>query len=283
MLEIKNIRKTYGKFNLECSMKVEDGCITGLIGENGAGKSTTFKAIENLISLDSGEITIFGKPYDRLSVEERRQIGVVLSGSTFSETFHVKDIVKILKAFYPNFQKETFLSRCEEYQIPLNKPLKGFSTGMKAKLKVLIALSYQAKFLILDEPTAGLDVVARDSILNLLREYMEEDDTRSILISSHISGDLEGLCDDVYMIHKGKIIFHEDMDTLMSEYGLLKVTEEQYLHLDKEYLLQIKKEPYGYSCLTNQLFFYKENYPDITIEKGNLDEVIMMTIKGEKI
>lgn len=243
MLEIKNIRKTYGKFNLECSMKVEDGCITGLIGENGAGKSTTFKAIENLISLDSGEITIFGKPHDRLSVEERRKIGVVLSGSTFSETFHVKDIVKILKAFYPDFQKETFLSRCEEYQIPLNKPLKGFSTGMKAKLKVLIALSYQAKFLILDEPTAGLDVVARESILNLLREYMEEDDRRSILISSHISGDLEGLCDDAYMIHKGKIIFHEDMDTLMSEYGLLKVTEEQYLHLDKEYLLQIKKEP----------------------------------------
>ena len=151
---------------------------------------------------------------------------------------------------------------------------------MKAKLKILTALSHQADLLILDEPTAGLDVIARDELLNLLREYMEEDDSRSILISSHISSDLEGLCDDLYMIHDGHIVLHEETDVLLSEYGLLKVSAAQYEKLDKQYLLRIKKESYGYSCLTAEKSFYEENYPDIAIEKGNIDEMITMMVKG---
>ena len=132
----------------------------------------------------------------------------------------------------------------------------------------------------LDEPTAGLDVIARDEILELLREYMEKGD-RSILISSHISSDLENFCDDIYMIDKGKIVFHEDTDVLLSEYAILKVTQEQYQLLDKEYILRHKKEDFGYSCLTNQKQFYMENYPEIVVEKGNVDELITMMIRGE--
>ena len=133
----------------------------------------------------------------------------------------------------------------------------------------------------MDEPTAGLDVLARDSLLQMLREYMEQEG-RSILISSHISTDLEGFCDDIYMIDHGQIIMHEETDVLLSDYALLKVTDEQYRDLEKEYILRYKKEEFGYSCLTNQKQFYLENYPSIVIEKGSIDEVIMMMVRGEK-
>ena len=155
-----------------------------------------------------------------------------------------------------------------------------FSTGMKVKLKVLVAISHNAKLLLLDEPTAGLDVIARDELLEMLREFLEKDEERSILISSHISSDLESLCDDLYMIHDGKIILHEDTDVLLSDYALLKVDAEQYSKLDKQFILRSKKETYGYSCLTNQKQYYMENYPKIAIEKGTIDEVITMMIRG---
>ena len=152
---------------------------------------------------------------------------------------------------------------------------------MKAKLKVLIALSHQSKLLILDEPTAGLDVLARDEILDLLRDYMLENDERSILISSHISSDLENLCDDIYMIDQGQIILHEDIDTLFNCYALLKTDHDQFNTLDKTYILKYKKEPYGYICLTNQRQFYLENYPEIVIEKNRIDDLFTLMIRGE--
>lgn len=154
---------------------------------------------------------------------------------------------------------------------------------MKAKLKILAAVSHDAQLLILDEPTAGLDVIARDELLDLLREFMEQKEDRSILISSHISDDLESLCDDLYMIHGGKIILHEDTDLLLSDYAVLKAEEAQFRRLDRQYLLRWKKEPYGYSCLTNQKQYYLENYPDVAIEQGSIDRVITMMIRGEKI
>ena len=132
----------------------------------------------------------------------------------------------------------------------MDKKIKDFSTGMKAKLKVLAAISHKANVLILDEPTAGLDVVARDEVLDLLRNYMEMDETNCIFISSHISTDLEGLCDDLYMIHQGRIILHEDTDVLLDKYGILKVDEEQFKCLDSRYILKTMKESYGYRCLT---------------------------------
>lgn len=134
----------------------------------------------------------------------------------------------------------------------------------------------------IDEPTAGLDVIARDELLEMLREFMEKDEERSILISSHISSDLETLCDDLYMIHEGKIILHEDTDILLSDYALLKVDNEQYDNLDKQFIIRSRKEAYGYSCLTNQKQYYMDNYPKIVIEKGTIDEVITMMIRGQE-
>ena len=282
MLKIEHLKKTYHNFSLDCSLEVRKGCITGLIGQNGAGKSTTFKAILGLISIDSGNITVLGKDIKKFTTKDKEELGIVLSDSGFSGYLRIKDIIPILQNMYEKFDKSFFLEQVQRFQLPLDKKLKDFSTGMKAKLKVLVAISHNAKLLILDEPTAGLDVIARDELLEMLREFMEADEERSILISSHISSDLETLCDDLYMIHEGKIVLHEDTDVLLSDYALLKVDRKQYEELDKRFILRSKKESYGYSCLTNQKQYYMENYPQIAIEKGTIDEVITMMVRGNK-
>lgn len=282
MLKIEHLKKHYDNFSLNCSLEVMQGCVTGLIGQNAAGKSTTFKAILGLIPIDSGNITILGKDIREFTAKDKEELGVVLSDSGFSGYLKIKDIIPILQNMYEKFDKSFFIKQVQNFQLPLDKKIKDFSTGMKAKLKVLIAISHNAKLLILDEPTAGLDVIARDELLEILREFMEKDEERSILISSHISSDLETLCDDLYMIHEGKIILHEDTDVLLSDYALLKVDKKQYDELDKQFILRSKKEAYGYSCLTNQKQYYMENYPKIAIEKGTVDEVITMMIRGNK-
>ena len=283
MLKIEHLKKTYDNFSLDCSLEVRKGCITGLIGQNGAGKSTTFKAILGLISIDSGNITVLGKDIKKFTTKDKEELGIVLSDSGFSGYLRIKDIIPILQNMYEKFNKSFFLEQVQRFQLPLDKKLKDFSTGMKAKLKVLVAISHNAKLLILDEPTAGLDVIARDELLEMLREFMEADEEGSILISSHISSDLETLCDDLYMIHEGKIVLHEDTDVLLSDYALLKVDRKQYEELDKRFILRSKKESYGYSCLTNQKQYYMENYPKVAIEKGTIDEVITMMVRGNAL
>lgn len=280
MLKIENLKKSYENFTLDCSLEVKKGYITGLIGQNGAGKSTTFKAILGLISYESGNINILGKPIQQFSAKDKQKLGVVLSDSSFSGYLTINDIIPIMENLYVTFDTSFFVKQVKKFQLPQNKRIKDFSTGMKAKVKVLAAISHHAKLLILDEPTTGLDVIARDELLEMLRAFIEKDEERSILISSHISSDLESLCDDLYMIHEGKIIMHEDTDVLLSDYALIKVDEKDYIQLDKQYILRSKKECFGYRCLTNQKQYYIDNYPKIAIEKGNIDEVITMMIRG---
>ncbi len=283
MLTLKNVQKRYGAFALDCSLSVPSGCVTGLIGRNGAGKSTTFKALLGLISVDAGEIEIFGKKNTALTPKEKGQIGVVLSDSGFSDYLVAKDICAVLGSMYPGFDREKFRRDCGHFQIPWDKKLKEFSTGMKAKLKLLVALSHSAKLLVLDEPTAGLDVVVRDEFLSILQEYMDRQDDCAVLISSHISGDLEKFCDDVYMIDEGQIVLHEETDLLLGSYGLIKADEKQCAALDGRYLVRRKKAGYGYSLLTNQRQFYMENYPEITVEKIGIDNIILMMTQGEEL
>nr|WP_314931437.1 ABC transporter ATP-binding protein [Shuttleworthia satelles] len=283
MLKIEHLKKQYGNFSLDCSLEVKRGYITGLIGQNGAGKSTTFKAVLGLISADGGKINILGKDLREFTAEDKESLGVVLSDSGFGGYLTIKDLIPIMKNLYKSFDDSSFMDQARRFQLPTDKKINDFSTGMKAKLKVLIAISHDARLLILDEPTLGLDVIARDELLEMLRKFMEENEERSILISSHISSDLETLCDDIYMIHEGKVILHEDTDVLLSDYALLKVTEEQFSQIDKQYILRFKKEAYGYSCLTRQKQYYIENYPEVAIDQGTIDEVILMMIRGEKL
>lgn len=287
MIEISNIKKNYQNFRLECSLNIAPGRITGIIGANGAGKSTLFKAILGLINLDEGQIKIFGKDSRKLDVHDKEKLGVVLAESGFSEYLKVKALVPILKNMYPDFDKDMFLNKCNNFNIPLNKMIKDLSTGTKAKLKVIVAISHNAEILILDEPTAGLDVITRNEVLDIIRTYMEEE-MRTVIISSHISSDLENLCDDIYMINDGKIILHEDMYKLLDLYGVIKANEEQYENLKsdtnyKNIVLCCEKEKYGYKCITNDRKYIVDNYPEIVIEKGNIDELIMVLVKGEKI
>ena len=278
MIKIQNLQKNYKDFSLDISLEVPAGTVTGLIGKNGAGKSTTIKSILGLIRPDGGKIEVLGKTPAGFTGKDKEAIGAALSESGFSQQLTIKDITIILRKFYHDFEEEKFSRQCREQGLPTDKLLKDFSTGMKAKLRVLVAISHKAKLLVLDEPTAGLDVLARNEILDMLRAYLEEDSERSILISSHISSDLEGLCDDIYMIHNGKIILHEDTDTILGKYGVLKVNEEEYAALDKQYLIATKKDKFSYTCLTKEKQFYLENYPNIVVENGNIDEMIVLLL-----
>lgn len=281
MLKLEHVKKQYKDFHLDCSLTVKPGMITGLIGANGVGKSTTFKAVLGLIRTESGSVELFGKRPEEITPEDKERLGVVLADSGFSGYLSIRDLIPVLKAMYHQFDQTYFEEQCRRFELPMTKKIKGFSTGMKRKLQVLAAISHHADLLILDEPTAGLDVLARDEMLTILREYMEIEG-RAILISSHISSDLEDFCDDIYMIDHGQVILHEETDTLLNEYGLLKVDGKQYERLDKTYVLRSRKETFGYSCLTNEKQFYQENYPDIVVEKGSIDELIMMMVRGDR-
>ena len=243
MITMKNVRKTYGTFQMDLSMEIPSGQITGLVGKNGAGKSTAIKLILGLTEAESGEISVFGKNIHQLSMTEKAQIGASLADSGFSTYLNIVDVQKILSKMYPDFDSAYFEKRCRELRLPEKKRIREYSTGMKAKLRVLTALSHHAKLLIMDEPTAGLDVEARNHILDMLRTYMAEDEERSILITSHIASDLEHLCDDIYLIHDGMLILHEETDVILEQYGVLKVSEEQFDNLDQEYLLKNRKHP----------------------------------------
>ncbi|MDE6663448.1 MAG: ABC transporter ATP-binding protein [Lachnospiraceae bacterium] len=280
MVKLDNVQKHYGDFNLNCSIQLEEGHITGIIGANGAGKSTMFKAILGLIKTDGGTVEVLGKDGLELTKLDRQQIGVVFSESTFNNGLTIGDITVVMQTMYDNFDKKKFIEKCEKYGLPMKKTLKEFSTGMKAKFKLLCAMSYGAKLLILDEPTAGLDSVVRSELLDEMREFMEQEG-RAILISSHISSDLEGLCDDLYFLQNGSILFHEDTDVILSDYAILKVDEEQYRNLDKSHILYKKKEGYGYMLLTREKQYYLDNYREIVAEKGSIDDVMLMMAKGE--
>lgn len=281
MVEVDKLCKRYGDFCLDISLEIPDGVITGVIGKNGAGKSTLIKSLLGLIKPSSGTVKVFGKDVRSLTQRDKCDIGVAMAEAGFSMYLSVKDVAGILKKMYPRFQEGFFFDKCSQLGLPLNKQIKDFSTGMKAKLRVLVAISHEAKLLILDEPTAGLDVEARNEILDMLRQYMAEDENRSILISSHISSDLEGLCDDIYLIHDGKLLLHEEIDNIMSNYALVKVEERDYEAMDKTYFLAHKKERFGYVCLTNQKQYYIENYPKAVVENGNIDELILLMTGGK--
>ncbi len=278
MIQINDLQKKYKGFELNVSLTIPEGTVTGLIGKNGAGKSTTIKSILGLVKPDGGSIKVLSDAPGK----NMESIGVVLSDSGFSMMLTIKDVIRILRASYKDFEEKRFCEFCSRQSLPMDKPIKEFSSGMKAKLKVISAISHNAKLLILDEPTTGLDVLARNDVLDLLRGYMEEAPERSILISSHISSDLEGLCDDIYMIDRGRIIMHEDTDTLLGRYGILKMTEKEYEEIDKQYIRVTKKDRMNVTCLTNEKQFYLDNYPKMVIENSSIDDIIVLTLGGNE-
>ena len=281
MIRLENVKKSYENFELDCTMEVKKGQVTGLIGRKGSGKSTVFRATLNLINITDGEIQVFPEGGYADSENKKKDIGVFINDSGFCMYFTVKKIASVMDSMYEKFNRQIFLDRCIAAGLPLNRKIEKFSTGMKTKLKIIIATSYNAKLLLLDEPATGPDVVAREEIINMLREFIM-DGEKSILISSHIAEDIESICDDIYMIDSGRIILHEYTHVILDEYGILKLTEEQFRKTDKEYLFKVKRESYGYICLTREKKFYMENYKDIVIENCSLDMLIKLMSGGEE-
>lgn len=280
MIELQDVQKNYNNFQLHLSMEIPDGKITGLVGKNGAGKSTVIKLILGLTKPEEGKVSVLGTTADKLTALDKQKIGVSMAEAGFSKQFRLVDVKQILAKLYTDFNKTEFEKKCQELGLPENKKLRDYSTGMRAKLRAVIAMSHSAKLLIMDEPTAGLDVEARNGILDMLREYVAQDEERTVLITSHIASDLENLCDDIYLIQEGKLLLHEETDAIVEKYGILKADEKQYAALEKDFILKTQKESYGYACLTNEKQYYQENYPQLVIEKGGIDEIILMMTGG---
>lgn len=283
MIKIHNLCKNYGTFSLQVDQfELCDNMITGIVGINGAGKSTLFKALCGLIQTDSGNISLFGKNIDELSPKQKEQLGVIFNDSTFPTCLTLRDCKDILQSAYPSFDEKQFDQMCADLDLPDNKPLSSFSTGMMARFKLIAAITHDAKLLILDEPTAGLDIIARNKIYEYLQDFMEKPG-RSILISSHIASDLENLCDDFEMIHRGQFMMHETVDALKNEYGILSVDEKTFETIDPVAIVGYERKPSEIKVLVKNRKFYEENYPGIVVTKGNIDDLLTILEKGERL
>ena len=271
-LEIKSLNKSYPGFALDnLNLTLPQGCILGLIGENGAGKSTTIKLILDLIRPDSGSITILDKEHTRLS---REDIGVVLDEVGIPECLTASQVGKVMKNLFKNWDSRRFDDLLTQFSIPDGKIFKEFSRGMKMKLGIAVAMSHGARLLILDEATSGLDPVVRDEVVTMLSEFTREEG-HSILISSHIVSDLEKLCDYIAFLHKGKLMLFEEKDVLLSRYGIVYCTHEQLPLLSPTAVLHRKENPYGAEVLV-----LRDAVPaDWKISPVSIEELFVFMVK----
>ena len=281
-IEVRNLTKEYENFKLEnVSFNVGKGTIMGFIGENGAGKSTTIKAILNLIKKDNGLITVLGKEINRNEKGIKNELGIVLNDGNFNEKLNVKAINKIMKNIYKRWDDDVFYKYIEKFNIDTSKKIEEFSKGMKMKLSIAIALSHKAKILILDEAISGLDPVARDEVLDILMEFIQNEEN-SILMSSHITSDLEKIADYITFIHNGKIIFSENKDKLVYDMGVVKCTEKQFKTIEVQDRMFYKKGIFNYEVLIDNRDEFSKKYPSLVINNSNLEEIMLFYIKGDK-
>ena len=280
-LEVINLVKSYQDFHLkQINIKLPKGKIIGLIGENGSGKTTTIRAILNLMTYDKGNIKIFGKDSRYLTKEEREKIGIVLDDSFFSPILNVNDINKLMKNFYRNWNEKLYYDTIKKFKIPCNRPLKEFSSGMKMKIKVLCAIAHEPKLLILDEPTNGLDPLFRYEIIDLFNQFVSNGEN-SILMTTHITSDLEHLADEVIFIDDGKIILDIPKEEIDNEYGIIEILAENFSKIKKEDYLKCLKYKNEYYLLINPKDQFQKKYPQITIRKPTLEELMLLFVKGE--
>lgn len=277
-LEIKNLTKSYKEFKLDnVSFTLPQGCIMGLIGENGAGKSTIINLIMDLIHRDSGEIYVLGKDNRIDFALTKEDIGVVLDDAGFPESINLVLVENIMKRAYKRWDSEKYYALIDKFNLPRKKPVKEFSRGMKMKLYIAAALSHNARLLILDEATSGLDPIVRDEILDIFYEFIE-DGSRSILISSHIISDLDKLCDYITFIHRGKLLFSEEKDKLKENYSLLKMGRSEFSQLDKSVVKGSRISDFGVEALVEA-----KNVPaGVTAYPPGVEDIILYLAKGGK-
>lgn len=282
ILEIKDLCKKYADFELKkVNIQLPKGTIMGFVGENGAGKTTTIKSILNIIKRDSGEIKVFDLDNIKDEKKIKENIGVVLDDSFLSEYLNPTDINKIMKDIYKNWDEKLYFKYIKEFKLPEQKISKEYSSGMKMKLKIAVALSHHPKLLILDEPTSGLDPIARSEILDIFQEFIQ-DEEHGIFVSSHITSDLEHIADYITFINNGEIVFTKTRDELLDNYGIVKCTEEQFKTIKKDDYIKYKKNKYEYDILIEDKHEFKKKYDFSIIDKPNIEDIMVIYIKGEK-
>ena len=276
-IEIRGLVKEYPGFRLDgLDLALPSGSIMGLVGENGAGKSTTIKLIMNAARRDGGTVSVLGTDSRSAAFNEvKEDIGVVLDEAYFPEVLNASDVGRIMANTYRNWEPDTYEGYLQRFGLPRDKAFKDFSRGMKMKLAIAVALSHQAKLLILDEATSGLDPMVRDEILDIFNEYTRQED-RSILLSSHIVSDLEKICDYIAFLHKGKLVLCEEKDRLLDEYALVRLPHERLADLPEGGVVGVENDPYGVRALVR-----RDMVPhDLPLEHTNLEDIILFLARG---
>jgi ABC-2 type transport system ATP-binding protein len=282
-MEVRGLNKVYPGFALrDVSLTLPGGTILGLIGENGAGKTTTIKCILNLITPDSGQITLLGR--DNRTEERliKQEVGVVLDECLFHDALRPRDVDAILAPVYETWDSQLFRDYLDKFQLPEKQLLKGFSRGMKTKLSLAAALAHRPKLLILDEATAGLDPVVRDEILDEFQGFLQDED-HAILLSSHITSDLEKIADYIAYLHQGQVVLSHSKDALLERYGRLSCTQEELAAIDQADLVRVRRGSFGCQALVADRAAFARKYPGLMVEGTTLEEIMLFIGKGEAV
>ncbi|MBQ1236947.1 MAG: ABC transporter ATP-binding protein [Oscillospiraceae bacterium] len=278
ILQIDSLCKSYEDFSLQnISFTLPQGCIMGLVGQNGAGKSTTLKAILGLVRPDSGSVKLFGQELQENEGQIKEQIGVVFDSMNLPELLRGKDVGKVLGPLYQSWDQTAFNGYLERFSLPKNKLIKDYSRGMKMKVAIAAALSHGAKLLLLDEATGGLDPIVRDEILDILLEFMQ-DPTHGILFSSHITGDLEKIADYVTFIHEGQVRFSQPKDELLDSYAVVKCSPQQLVSIDPAALVSIRSHQYGTEALVRR----DAVWADAVAERPTIEDMMLFIARGNR-
>lgn len=285
VIELKSVSKDYGDFKLDdVSFSVPEGSVCGFIGQNGAGKTTTIQIILDAINRDSGEVYVFGKSMDKDSALLRENIGVVFDEMGFHDFLTARQINTIMKNVYKNWNEEKYFEYLKLFSLPTKKACGSFSRGMRMKLQIATALSHNAKLLIMDEPTSGLDPIVRNEMLQIFREYVVEED-HTILLSSHITGDLEKLADEVVFIDGGKIVLKGNKDEILEKHGILRCKKDELKNISESLLVSAETSSLGAEVLVNDRKAAEKLYPEMIIEPAELEQIMIYYVnraKGQK-
>lgn len=280
-LQIENLCKSYKNtdFKLDnVNLNVPKGSIVGIVGKNGVGKSTIINSIFDIINKDSGEIYFYGEKLENKHIKNK--IGVVFDVLSYSAEININKLQKVLADLYEEFDIDLFIKYIEKFKLPKNKKLKTFSRGMTMQLSIAVALSHKAKFLILDEATAGLDPVIREEVLDMFLEFVENEEN-SILISSHISSDLEKIADYINFIDKGKIVLSETKDNLIYNYGIARIKEGDFKLLSKDEYIAYRKRGLQHEVLVSDKNMFSREYPSFIVDNAKIDEILPIITKED--
>ncbi len=281
-IEIKGITKKYDGFTLDnVSFDVPKGSIMGFIGQNGAGKSTTIRSLLNIIPIDSGEIRMLGMDHIKDEKEIKERIAVVFDELPFHDVFNAKDMSRIFEGIYPKWDRNAYVRYLDRFQLPMKKKIGEFSKGMKMKLQIACALSHEAELLIMDEPTSGLDPVVRDEILRIFMEYLE-DGERSILMSSHITSDLEKIADSITYIDRGKILLSGYKDEILEMHGVIKCSKEQLAEIDPADIVSARVNAFGAEAMVSDREAASCKYRGLLIDPTTLEEIMLYYVNRDK-